>query len=85
MNARPQDDRLDRLLAKAVDDDVHWIGICDEGCSSSLAAATLQLIGLRRATDVVGGFQAWRAASLPVTIPGSITPPRLAPKAAVNR
>ena len=44
--------------------------MCDEGYQSSLAAATLQDLGLERATDVVGGFQAWRAAGLPVT-PGS--------------
>ena len=53
-------------IREAVHADVEWIVICDEGYSSSLAAATLQVIGLRRATDVVGGFQAWRAASLPV-------------------
>jgi rhodanese-related sulfurtransferase len=33
--------------------------VCDEGYSSSLAAATLQELGLPRATDLVGGFQAW--------------------------
>jgi rhodanese-related sulfurtransferase len=44
--------------------------ICDEGYQSSLAAAVLQDLGLERATDVVGGFQAWRAAGLPVTPPG---------------
>jgi rhodanese-related sulfurtransferase len=32
--------------------------VCDEGYASSLAAATLQLLGLRRATDLDGGFQA---------------------------
>ena len=40
---------------------------CDEGYASSLAAATLQQLGLRRATDMVGGFQAWRAAGFPTT------------------
>ena len=40
--------------------------ICDEGYQSSLAAANLQRLGLLRATDMVGGFQAWRAAGLPV-------------------
>lgn len=40
--------------------------ICNEGHQSSLAAATLQALGFARATDVVGGFQAWRAAGLPV-------------------
>jgi rhodanese-related sulfurtransferase len=39
---------------------------CDEGYQSSLAAATLQQLGFARATDVEGGFQAWRAAALPV-------------------
>jgi rhodanese-related sulfurtransferase len=40
--------------------------LCDEGYQSSLAAANLQHLGLAHATDVVGGFQAWRAAGLPV-------------------
>jgi rhodanese-related sulfurtransferase len=44
----------------------HVILICDEGYQSSLAAATLQQLGFHRATDVDGGFQAWRAAGLPV-------------------
>jgi rhodanese-related sulfurtransferase len=34
--------------------------VCNEGFSSSLAAATLQRLGLRRATDLIGGYQAWR-------------------------
>jgi rhodanese-related sulfurtransferase len=37
------------------------IVVCNEGYSSSLAAATLQRLGLRRATDLIGGFRAWRA------------------------
>ncbi|MGH2800476.1 MAG: rhodanese-like domain-containing protein [Thermoleophilaceae bacterium] len=41
------------------------IVLCDEGCQSSLAAATLRRFGLD-AADVIGGFQAWRAAGLPV-------------------
>ena len=40
--------------------------VCDEGYASSLAAASLQQLGLARATDLIGGFQAWRAADLPV-------------------
>ena len=43
--------------------------ICDEGYQSSLAAAALQDLGFTRATDLDGGFQAWRAAGLPVTAP----------------
>jgi rhodanese-related sulfurtransferase len=42
--------------------------MCDEGYQSSLAAATLKRLGLRNATDVIGGFQAWRAAGLPVEV-----------------
>lgn len=41
--------------------DVRVVIVCNEGYSSSLAAATLQDIGLSRATDLVGGFQAWRS------------------------
>ena len=40
--------------------------VCNEGYASSLAAATLQELGLQHATDLDGGFQAWRAAGLPV-------------------
>jgi rhodanese-related sulfurtransferase len=40
--------------------------MCNEGYQSSLAASALQDIGFARATDLIGGFQAWRAAGLPV-------------------
>jgi rhodanese-related sulfurtransferase len=40
--------------------------MCDDGCQSSLAAATLQELGFARATDLIGGFRAWRAGGLPV-------------------
>jgi rhodanese-related sulfurtransferase len=43
------------------------IVMCNEGYQSSLAAATLQTLGFARATDVIGGFQAWRDAGLPVS------------------
>ena len=39
---------------------------CNEGYQSSLAAATLQELGFTRATDLDGGFCAWRDAGLPV-------------------
>jgi rhodanese-related sulfurtransferase len=39
--------------------------VCDEGYSSSLAAATLRDLGLTAATDLDGGFQAWLAAGRP--------------------
>jgi rhodanese-related sulfurtransferase len=41
--------------------------LCDEGYQSCLAAATVKCFGLADVTDVVGGFQAWRAAGLPVS------------------
>lgn len=43
--------------------------VCDAGYASSLAAASLQALGLVHATDLDGGFQAWRAAGLPTTPP----------------
>jgi rhodanese-related sulfurtransferase len=43
------------------------IVMCNEGYQSSLAAANLKRLGFERATDLEGGFQAWRAAGLPVT------------------
>jgi rhodanese-related sulfurtransferase len=46
--------------------DTAVIIFCDEGYASSLAAATLQQLGLRDVTDLIGGFQAWRAAGFPV-------------------
>jgi rhodanese-related sulfurtransferase len=50
--------------------DLHVIVLCSEGYTSSLAAAALQQVGIRRATDVIGGFQAWRAAGLATTTGG---------------
>ena len=62
--------RLDPASAHHVpevrDHDQQVIVVCNEGFSSSLAAATLQELGLRNATDLIGGFQAWRAAGLPI-------------------
>jgi len=65
------------LIPEAVDHDVWWVILCDEGYSSSLAAASLQALGLHRATDVIDGFRAWRAADLPIVRPPRPTPPRL--------
>ena len=47
--------------------EMRLIVICNEGFSSSLVAAELHELGLVNATDVIGGFQAWRAAGLPTT------------------
>lgn len=57
-------------LPVAKDHDIQVIVFCSEGYTSSLAATALQDLGLWRATDIVGGFHAWRAAGLP-TIPPS--------------
>jgi rhodanese-related sulfurtransferase len=46
--------------------DARIVLLCDEGYQSSLAAATVCSFGVA-ATDVIGGFQAWRDAGLPVT------------------
>lgn len=62
--------RLDPLCPhrakEATGHDLRVVAICDEGYASSLAAVSLRRLGLHRATDLVGGFQAWRAAGLPV-------------------
>lgn len=54
---------------EATGDDLRVVVVCDEGYASSLAARSLRELGLHRATDLDGGFQAWRAAGLPVTPP----------------
>jgi len=50
-------------IPEAVDADRRIIVVCNEGYSSSLAAATLRQLGLRRATDLECGFQAWKEIS----------------------
>lgn len=44
----------------------HVILVCADGYSSSLAAATLRELGFARATDLIGGFNAWRTLGLPI-------------------
>jgi rhodanese-related sulfurtransferase len=51
--------------------DLQVIIFCSEGYTSSLAAASLLDLGVRRATDLEGGFRAWQAAGLPVAPPAS--------------
>jgi len=53
-------------VASVGDHDTRIILICAEGFQSSLAAANLQEMGLVNATDVIGGFESWAAAGLPV-------------------
>jgi rhodanese-related sulfurtransferase len=59
----PSSESADPGLA---DPDRRVVLICAHGYSSSLAAATLLDLGYARATDVIGGFEAWAAAGLPV-------------------
>jgi rhodanese-related sulfurtransferase len=49
--------------------DLQVVVFCSQGYTSSLAAAALHDLGVRRATDLDGGFEAWRDAGLPVTGP----------------
>ena len=56
----------DPSLARA---DARLVLLCDEGYQSSLAAATVASFGVAAATDVIGGFRAWRAAGLSIEPP----------------
>jgi rhodanese-related sulfurtransferase len=58
--------------------DQRLIVMCDHGYSSVLAAATLAELGFARAADVIGGFEAWRDAGLPVAAaPAPVLPGEL--------
>lgn len=45
-------------LPQANDHDVEWVVLCSQGYTSSLAAVSLLDLGLHRATDVIGGYEA---------------------------
>ena len=60
----PESEQPDPDLTRDVDR--RLIIVCDAGYASSLAAAVAQELGYENATDLIGGFQAWRAAGLPV-------------------
>ncbi|KIK54724.1 hypothetical protein GYMLUDRAFT_76888 [Collybiopsis luxurians FD-317 M1] len=49
--------------------DLRIIVFCQDGDASSLAAYSLQRLGLLNATDMIGGYRAWRDARLPIDIP----------------
>ncbi len=61
--ADPEGEWRDERIA---DPSLRLILFCNHGYSSSLAAATLQEMGFARATDIVGGFEAWEQAGLPI-------------------
>ncbi|MCP9270671.1 rhodanese-like domain-containing protein [Mycolicibacterium arenosum] len=58
------DPTSDARIPEATGDDVQWIILCSEGYTSSLAAAALVDLGLHRATDVAGGYQALKSAGV---------------------
>ncbi|KNZ77975.1 Adenylyltransferase and sulfurtransferase MOCS3 [Termitomyces sp. J132] len=60
------DPRSSSKLAIADRYDLRIIVFCQEGYTSSLAAYSLQQLGLLNATDIIGGYQAWKDAGLPV-------------------
>jgi rhodanese-related sulfurtransferase len=72
------DPTSDAKLPEAVGDDVEWVIVCSEGYTSSLAAAALLDIGLLRATDVVGGYQALAGAGVLRQLGGGSVDPALA-------
>ncbi|KAG6326554.1 hypothetical protein ID866_12535 [Astraeus odoratus] len=72
------DPRSEARLAIADRYDLRIIVYCEDGRASSLAAASLHDIGMLNATDIVGGFQAWKAAGLP----GQVRPPSTDSKSA---
>ena len=57
----------DAKIPEATGHDLLVVVLCRQGYSSSLAAASLRANGLHRATDVIGGVEAWAAAGLPLT------------------
>lgn len=61
------DPGFDHRIPEATDWDARYILFCRHGYSSSLAAWNLRPAGLHRATDIVGGYEAWEAAGLPVS------------------
>lgn len=61
----PESDHRSPAITEDLDQQL--ILVCAQGFSSSLAARRLQELGFANATDVVGGFEAWKAAGLPLS------------------
>ncbi len=61
------DPRSDARIVELARYDAQIIVFCSEGYASSLAAASLRHLGLTRATDLAGGYLAWKAAGLPTS------------------
>lgn len=60
------DPACETRIPEAVGYDVDIVVVCRQGYSSSLAAASLRAVGLHRATDLIGGVEAWISAGLPL-------------------
>lgn len=60
------DPRSDTRLSIADRYDLRVITFCQDGDASSLAANSLHELGLLNATDIIGGYEAWKGAGLPV-------------------
>jgi rhodanese-related sulfurtransferase len=60
--ADPASDARDSRIA---DRGLRLIVVCNDGYSSSLAAANLRRLGFVRVADLAGGYRAWAAAGLP--------------------
>lgn len=69
----------DWRMPEAAGVDQRVILLCNEGCSTQLAAVSLLDLGLVAVTDVIGGFQAWLEAGLP-TVPAGSGTDRTAPE-----
>lgn len=54
-------------IPEATGYDIEVVVVCRQGYSSRLAAASLRAAGLLRATDMIGGMEAWLDAGLPIT------------------
>lgn len=65
------DPQAETCIDEISDHDHPVLVICSEGYTSSLAAASLRDLGLTHATDVIGGYRAWKAEGLPTRPGGS--------------
>ena len=60
----------DFRIPEATSFDIQVVVVCRQGYSSSLAAVSLRSVGLWRATDMVGGVEAWKCQGLPMQVGG---------------
>lgn len=60
------DPTFDYRIPEATGWDARYVLFCRHGYASSLAAWNLRQMGLHRATDIIGGFEAWQEQGLPV-------------------